>query len=67
MWWAFRKLGIEEWLVRLIQSMYENAISVMEDEFCRMHFDCTHVRSVPEAGVIGYQGRGEVITYICGM
>ena len=26
-WWALRKLGIEEWLVRLIQSMYENARS----------------------------------------
>ena len=26
-WWALRKLGVEEWLVRLIQSMYENARS----------------------------------------
>ena len=27
-WWALRKLGIEEWLVLLIQSLYENARSV---------------------------------------
>ena len=26
-WWALRKLGIEEWLVLLIQSLYENARS----------------------------------------
>ena len=24
-WWAFRKLGLEQWLVGLIRSMYENA------------------------------------------
>ena len=26
-WWAMRKLGIEEWLVRVVQSMYENVSS----------------------------------------
>ena len=26
-WWAMRKLGVEEWLVRLIQSMYANVRS----------------------------------------
>ena len=26
-WWALHKLGIEEWLVQLIQSIYENARS----------------------------------------
>ncbi len=26
-WWALRKLGVEEWLVLLIQSMYDNARS----------------------------------------
>ena len=26
-WWALRKLGCEEWLVSLVQSMYENARS----------------------------------------
>ena len=26
-WWALRKLGIEEWIVRLVQGMYANARS----------------------------------------
>ena len=26
-WWALRKLGIEEWLVKVIQSMYRSAQS----------------------------------------
>ena len=26
-WWALHKLGVDEWLVRLMQSMYENARS----------------------------------------
>ena len=26
-WWALRKLGIEEWIVRLVQGMYANAPS----------------------------------------
>ena len=26
-WWALRKLGIEEWLVKIIQSMYRSAQS----------------------------------------
>ena len=26
-WWAMWKLGIEEWLVRVVQSMYENVSS----------------------------------------
>ena len=26
-WWAMRKLGIEEWLVRVVQAMYENVSS----------------------------------------
>ena len=26
-WWAMRKLGIEEWLVKVVQSMYENVSS----------------------------------------
>ena len=26
-WWAMRKLGIEEWLVRAVMSLYENAKS----------------------------------------
>ena len=24
-WWALRKLGVEEWVVRLVQGMYANA------------------------------------------
>ena len=32
-WWAFRKLGVDEWLVRLTQSMYENTRS-------RVRVDC---------------------------
>ena len=32
-WWTFRRCGVEEWLVRLIQSMYENARS-------RVHVGC---------------------------
>ena len=27
LWWAMRKLGIEEWIIRLVQSMYSNAKS----------------------------------------
>ena len=23
-WWALRKLGVEEWIVRLVQGMYAN-------------------------------------------
>ena len=26
-WWAMRKLGVEEWLVRVVKSLYENARS----------------------------------------
>ena len=26
-WWALRKLGVEEWIVRLVQGMYANAQS----------------------------------------
>ena len=26
-WWALRKLGVEEWIVRLVQGMYANAWS----------------------------------------
>ena len=26
-WWALRKLGVEEWIVRLVQGMYENVRS----------------------------------------
>ena len=26
-WWAMRKLGIDEWLVRLVQSMYKDVSS----------------------------------------
>ena len=26
-WWALRKLGVEEWIVRLVQGMYGNARS----------------------------------------
>ena len=26
-WWALRKLGVEEWIVRLVQGMYANALS----------------------------------------
>ena len=26
-WWALRKLGVEEWIVRLVQGMYPNARS----------------------------------------
>ena len=26
-WWALRKLGVEEWIARLVQGMYTNALS----------------------------------------
>ena len=29
-WWALRKLGVEEWIVRLVQGMYANARSRVE-------------------------------------
>ena len=25
LWWAMRKVGVEEWLIRLVQTMYSNA------------------------------------------
>ena len=28
-WWALRKLGVEEWIVRLVQGMYANARSLV--------------------------------------
>ena len=30
-WWALRKLGVEEWIVRLVQGMYANARSWVRD------------------------------------
>ena len=30
-WWALRKLGVEEWIVRLVQGMYANARSRVHD------------------------------------
>ena len=27
LWWAMRKVGVEEWIVRLVQAMYNNAHS----------------------------------------
>ena len=27
LWWAMRKVGVEEWIVRLVQAMYDNARS----------------------------------------
>ena len=30
-WWALRKLGVEEWIVRLVQGMYANARSRVRD------------------------------------
>ena len=27
LWWALRKLGVEEWIMRLVQRMYANARS----------------------------------------
>ena len=27
LWWSMRKLGVEEWLIQIIQAMYENARS----------------------------------------
>ena len=38
-WWALRKLGVEEWIVRLIQSMYANARSCIRiGEGCSEEF-----------------------------
>ena len=38
-WWALRKLGVEEWIVRLIQGMYANARScVRVGEGCSDEF-----------------------------
>ena len=28
-WWALRKLGVEEWIVRLVQGMYANTRSLV--------------------------------------
>ena len=27
LWWAMRSLGVDEWIVRLVQTMYSNARS----------------------------------------
>ena len=27
LWWAMRKVGVDEWIVRLVQAMYKNARS----------------------------------------
>uniref|UniRef100_A0A0L8FPW1 Reverse transcriptase domain-containing protein n=1 Tax=Octopus bimaculoides TaxID=37653 RepID=A0A0L8FPW1_OCTBM len=27
-WWSMRKLGIDEWLVRAVQAMYRNAVTL---------------------------------------
>ena len=32
-WWALRKLGVEEWTVRLVQGMYANAQSRVGDGY----------------------------------
>ena len=32
-WWALRKLGVEEWTVRLVQGMYANARSRVGDGY----------------------------------
>ena len=29
-WWALRKLGVEEWLVKTVQSVYRNAESCVK-------------------------------------
>ena len=37
-WWSLRKLGVEEWLVKLVQAMYSNARSQVRvgDEYSEM-------------------------------
>ena len=30
-WWALRKLGVKEWIVKLVQGMYANARSRVQD------------------------------------
>ena len=34
-WWTLRKLGVEEWLVRLVQGMYANARSRVREGFSK--------------------------------
>ena len=39
-WWALRKLGVDEWIVRLVQGMYSNARSrVRVGEGCSEEFE----------------------------
>ena len=39
-WWALRKLGVEEWIVRLVQGMYATARSqVLVDESFSKEFE----------------------------
>ena len=33
-WWALRKLGVDEWIVRLVQGMYFNASSRVREGYC---------------------------------
>ena len=37
-WWSLRKMGVQEWLVKLVQAMYSNARSQVRvgDEYCKM-------------------------------
>ena len=30
LWWALRQSGVDEWIVRVIQSMYEGALTSMK-------------------------------------
>ena len=32
-WWALRKLGVEEWIVGLVQEMYANALSHVREGY----------------------------------
>ena len=48
-WWALRKLSVEEWIVRLVQGMYANARSC--------------VRVGEQHGGGGGGGRGECTTF----
>ena len=52
LWWAMRKVGVEEWIVRLVQAMYNNARNHLRwfGHVMRSNGEINRVRSRPVPG-----------------
>ena len=61
-WWALRKLGVEEWIVRLVQGMYGNARSCVlvgegySEESARFSSSLC-LKLYHESSALGFPGR----------